>query len=593
MKKKVLECGQWPTLLALFVLLLLIVACSGTEETTWLNAPGWRRAMLVGNTLAADPVSVALDDQGGMSLLFVADEGGAARLHVKHFDRSLALVWERNVQEAQRRIMQPQIIWDGQRLHLFWIDDSRLYSTTMNAAGNETGAAHLLSAEQTVDSYDVAIRSSQQVSVWFGGSPREPGVFAVNDAAATIEIVSVDDQGIKPRLRVDAEGGLHAVWLRHAAGTTSPSFYYAVYAPGQSANQEQPGTLIATARVGLTSVLEGPSLGVDDEHAYVFWSTEVRTGPQAGAAETSYVTFPLGRSVGISGPQTLTVPADSNLEYQSDIESPLQSGPRVLLPAGDSRTVPLDLEANTEPASELVVATQVTAAHELRKVARQSALIYFRDGQPLSYQLLSFTRSGTSLPFVRSDGEGYLYATWQEPAAERGYLTYLSSTAPEASATLASVSLNDISRIVTELLFGMLSGAVLSPFAGILWLIAPLFVLGITGFMRRESESGISIGSAVSLVLALAAFWFVKTATLPGVRDYVPFSPWIPFIPPWLGVLLQWGVMLLILLVALFTAWHFTYRRNAPSALNFMLIYTAVDSVLSMAVYGSIIYGYI
>jgi hypothetical protein len=81
--------------------------------------------------------------------------------------------------------------------------------------------------------------------------------------------------------------------------------------------------------------------------------------------------------------------------------------------------------------------------------------------------------------------------------------------------------------------------------------------------------------------------------TLPGIGDYVPFSSWIPIIPGWLEWPLRWGVLLFIGASALLVAWHFTYRRRAHSALNFMLIYAGVDSVLSMAVYGSIIYGFL
>ncbi len=550
--------------------------------------------MLVGNSLAADPVSVALDDQGGMTLLFAVEVDGVARLQVKHFDRRLDLAWESVLQESLRSPMQPEIIWHGQRLRLFWIDEGSLYSATMDAGGNDSGDTRLLSNDAAVDSYGVALRGTQPVTAWFAGGPREPGLYAVNDVASSAEPVLVDDQGIEPELRVDAEGGLHAVWLRYPPGTTSPSFYYAYYGSGQVAGSDgRAGTLLLTAFAGLSSVLTGPFLGVDDEHVYVFWTVEVRTGPQAGSAETNYIIFPLGRPAEIGEEQSLYAPADYNLDYEPATGTTLHSGSRVPLPVEGALTAPMDLESNREPASELVVATQVMAAYELRKEARQSALIYFRDGRPVSYQLLSFTRSGSSFPYVRSDGQGYLYATWLEPAEPRGFLTYLSATAPDVNAALTTVSLSVVSRVVTELVFGLLSGAVLAPFAGILWLIAPLVVLAVTSFMRREAARGISPGSAASLGLAIITYWLVKMATLPGIGDFVPFSPWIPFIPPWLGVALQWSVIPLILLAALVTAWHFTYRRDAPSALYFLFIYAAVDSVLSMAVYGSIIYGFV
>jgi hypothetical protein len=180
-----------------------------------------------------------------------------------------------------------------------------------------------------------------------------------------------------------------------------------------------------------------------------------------------------------------------------------------------------------------------------------------------------------------------------EPGGQSGFLAYAGSTAPDVYAALTKVTSADVGRLLAETVFGMLAGAALSPFAGILWLVAPLIVLGITSFLRRDDGRTISRGALISLGLALLTFWVVKAATLPGFWDYVPFSSWIPFIPGWLGGPLRWGVMIIIAALALWTAWRFTYKRQAHSVLNFMLIYAAVDSVLSMAVYGSIIYGFI
>ena len=85
-------------------------------------------------------------------------------------------------------------------------------------------------------------------------------------------------------------------------------------------------------------------------------------------------------------------------------------------------------------------------------------------------------------------------------------------------------------------------------------------------------------------------FWYTKFATLGNVESFVPFSPWIPHLPAAWALPLQIGVPLLILLVSVFVAWNYTYRRNSESALIFTLIYIAVDAALTMALYGMLIY---
>jgi PAS domain S-box-containing protein len=278
--------------------------------------------------------------------------------------------------------------------------------------------------------------------------------------------------------------------------------------------------------------------------------------------------------------------------HESAEETPLRAGPRVPL-TGAGGSVPLGLESNPFVARELVVAARASVAFKLRRQATQATLLYFRDGRPTAYQLLNFSPSSTGSPYVRSDDAGYLYATWLERAEERGFLVYLGSTAPDVLDRLDRLTLPDVGRMAAETIFGMLAGAALSPFVGILWLIGPLLALGLTSFLRRESEGTIAAGSLLSLVLALVIYWAVKLSTLPGATDYVPFSASIPIVPQWMEAPLRWGVMLTIMIVSLLTAWHFTYRRKTQSALYFILIYVGVDSVLSLAIYGSIIFGFV
>jgi hypothetical protein len=218
-------------------------------------------------------------------------------------------------------------------------------------------------------------------------------------------------------------------------------------------------------------------------------------------------------------------------------------------------------------------------------------LVYFSDGASESYQLISFTRTFSSDPFVTADADGYLYFTWLEPGEESGLRVYLASSAPDVSANLGNISAADVFDMTLQSLFGFFSGAALSPFFAVLWMVAPLVVLAATSFIRRESDDRISVGTAISLVLAVAVFTAVKLMTLPGYADYVPFSAWIPVLPTWLEAPLQWIVLPAITLIAVVVAWFFTFGRRNQSALYFMLVFAATDAFLTLGVYGVLIYA--
>lgn len=570
-------------------------ACrSGPLEGAWLNAPGWRRAQLAAHSAIPDAATIALQGQEALYLFVVDHEGDDNVLRVQQLDRQLNEVWMHELEATVTRADQPRAIWHGQRLHLLWLDRDGLYAAAMDSTGQVQDAPRQISGDIVASSFDVAVGGQGRLVALTGGSAQRPGVHYLQVGEGNDLPVLLDSGGYRPQLRADGNGTLHAAWLRHAPGASDATIYYANNLDGSFETAEP----LTTFAVSYSTSLEGPYLGLDSGseggHATVLWSLLERTGLSAGAATTYYISFPLGQPQAATARQPLYVPTTYDLAYAASTEGGrLQAGPRAPLESGGSRATPLELWTAEYEGTELVMAARASIDYQLRKQASQSALIYFDDGQPQAYQLLSFSRSNTVAPYVRSDERGYVYASWMEPAAVSGFVAYIASTAPDLHAVLNEVDAGDVGQMLTETIFGMLSGAALAPFVGILWLVAPLLVLAITSFLRRDDERTINPGSVVSLLLALAAYWTVKIATLPGFGEYVPFSSWIPLIPGWLEGPLRWGVLLLIAALALLVAWRYTYRRHIHSALNFMLIHTAVDSALSMAIYGSIIYGMI
>jgi hypothetical protein len=428
------------------------------------------------------------------------------------------------------------------------------------------------------------------VTVWFAGPRREPGLYALPLGDLAEEGALVDPLGIRPNLQYDEQGTLHVSWAHHPPGYEDTRFFYAAYPDGLY----QPGreTEVVSPILGLTSVLHGPRLGLDWQRAYLFWTVEVRTGQQAGQVETNYVHFPLGTPSAASSVDQLFAPATYRLSYGAFPDGSLAAGDRVPLTSeyngGTGRI--RDVAANFGSEKELTIAANIQVDYLRRKQAGQVGTLFFQEGIPVAYQLLSFTPAFSADPAILSDRAGQLYITWLEKGELPGFVVYFASTAPDIRAALDVITWADVGRLAGESLFGLASGALFVPFV-LVWMIAPMVVLGLTSRIRREDESLTGLGTLIGLGLAMGAYWAGKLVTIPAMRDYVPFSAWLPIVPPWLNLPLRLGVPLLIAALALLIAWRYTYGRQNRALLFFMLIYIAIDGVLTMAVYGVIIFG--
>ena len=572
------------------LLTVALSACAGSiGERLWLNASGWNRAQLVGNTLLGDPVPLALDDEGRVYLFLIGGDRDAPRPRIVALNRRAETIWDRTYEVELSRPDQPRLFWDGQALQLFWLSDQKLYNACLDATGHLEELPLLLSGEAKVDAYDAVPGPGGTMAVWFAGPRRAPGLYALSPGAPT-EATLVDPLGIRPDLQYDETGTLHAIWAHHPPGYGETRFFYAAYPDGLYS----PGgeTDVVEPRVGPTSVLHGPRLGLDRQRAYLFWTIEVRTGQEAGLVSTNYVHLPLGQPSLVSSVYQLWVPATYHLDYdESPLEEGLESGERLSLAEGHYRITGRigDVATDSAAEQELVIACNVQLEHLRRKQAVQVSTVFFRDGDPEAYQLLSFTLPYSADPAILSDQAGYLYVTWLEKGELPGFVVYFASTAPDIRDTLGAITWADLGRIGGETLFGLMSGALFLPFV-LVWMIVPMVVLGLTLRIRRDDESITGLGTLISLGLALGAYWMGKLVTLPAMRDYVPFSAWLPTLPAWLNLSLQIGVPLSIAGLALLIAWRYTFGRQNRSLLFFTLIYVVIDGVLTMAVYGVILF---
>ncbi|NOZ49744.1 MAG: hypothetical protein GXP37_06800 [Chloroflexi bacterium] len=581
---------RYKSVLSAILLLLLtslLTACSDNADRLWVNAPGWSRAVLVGNTRVGDQAPFARDQAGNLYFLLIAGEGQRYYPRVVAMSPHTDVLWDRSYEEiAISRPDQPGIFWDGDRLRLFWLSNEKLFMAAVDpVSGLMPQVPRLLSGEQPVGNYSLAQRDDGKMILWYGGSLRAPGLYAYAPGDLRGTTTLIDAKGVRPSIAFDDDGVLHVIWAHMIKGDTYNPIFYAAYPSGDIVPGQQ--QIIAQPLASPSSVVNGPVLGLDEGRVYVFWSIEVRTGMSAGAVETAYVSFPLSGPVGELKPQDVRVPVMHELPYETVSDASIQARERVVL--ADAK-LPLtgqvtSLAASQSPTSELVVAHRVRADYLMRKNEMQVSTLFFRNGVPHSYQLLSFTAGDSRSPFLHIDAGGQLYLSWLERGSASGFLVYFTSTAPAIRQALTVLTRDDVARLTASTAFGLVSGMLLIPFA-LMWFAAPLFLIAITSPLRRGAGALRDPRVLISLVLAIAGYWFSKLVFLPGMSDYVPFTAWIPIIPRTWYDPLRFGIPVLITLFALWVAKHFTYDRLRQSPLYFILIYIAVDGVLTTAIYG-------
>ncbi|NOY98704.1 MAG: hypothetical protein GXP40_05810 [Chloroflexi bacterium] len=587
---------RWTLVLLLFLVAILITACNGPDEHVWLKSPGWSRAVFLGNTAFNDPVPITLDDEGRVYFVLLEKDEDASTAHfrVMAFDRDASPLWQRVL--ADLPLHQPdstQMVWDGRGLRLFWIEQEQLYTLKLQPDGAPLGDPVLLSGDAVVGSYSLTIDSSGGLTLWYAGTRRTPGIYALTSSDGSGSVTRMDPDGIRIQLRHDQRDTLHASWVQYPMGYGTTRIFYASYPAG---TEILPGEQIAvhSLAVGPSSSLAGPTLGVDATDAYLFWTVTVRSGLEAGAIETEYLHFPLSQPSAGMRPQRIAVPSIYALDYAYLPNSRLDVGERVSLQNSSvAMTTELqEIAPNPVPTDELAIAFRSPTQYLWRKVRFQVNVAYLSGGRPSSYQPLSFTASLSTAPNLVSSDEQHLYLTWLEKQETDWYTVYFASTSPEIEAAFSHTTRRELARLGAQVSFGMLVGVLLAPIAAGAWIVAPLFVLLLMAPLRKMGSDRVqTVSSIVSLAFAVAAYWAGKLATLPGMMDYVPFSAWIPDIPTTLGMALRWGVPVLITILALWGAWYYTFRQANRSTLYFLLAYVGIDAVMTTAIYAVLIYG--
>ena len=570
-----------------FLLLLVgitLSACSVSGDPLWLDAPSWGRALFVADIPENMPYGVVLGEQDETFFAFPVRVGDAYLAHVVGIDEDLQIMWEQELEVDLPRPTRLEMLRTDHALEIFWVGGGHLYIFQASTTGESISSQEPLSAPFAIDTFDVAVSEDGMQIIFAAGSEDDPGMYARTES----EWILLDPLGLAPQLTFDRQGILHAIWWHDERIEGDNGVYYAAYPDG---------IVMEAAELEITEIslnpadgIEGPVFGIEGETGYVFWTQLVRTGLRAGTIEAHYFTFALADPVGSLHEDVLRVPEGYGYDYAPFAQGEYRAGFRYSWPPGELNGTSkiTDISVVDSGDQEMAVALRARVSYLRRKEEAQVAVLYLDEGRPTSYQLLSFSMGNSSSPQIRSDELGYLTVAWLEHASSEGAQIYLSSTEPTRQAALTRVTWTDYENALINTLFGMVSGIVLIPFA-LIWFVLPVIVVFLTSRLRKDSQDLGSTGEIISLLLVMGSYWIGRQLILPGMWTHVPFSAWWPMLPEAIEQTLRWVVPFLIALVSLVISWKNTYERGQRSFIYLVLLYMALDAVITMAIYGGII----
>lgn len=578
---------RWYPFGFLLIAVIMLAGCSSQAlSKVWLGPPGWSRGVLIDNSGINEPLALAIDESGNLYLAGFVDTD-PPRPHVWRFDRNGELIWGTSLEDVETNYpSRPRLALTAEGINFFWVNEGQLIKSILDRQGDIIFPPSVVSGDLDVESYDVE-SSQDELALWVGGGEDQPGIFSQSGGS---NWTLVDPLGSRPDAAMDADGNIHLAWAHMPANHVHTEFVYGFFPHGDLTDGWY--NVVLTPEFRTTDRIEGPRIALTDDEVFIFWTTEIKTGRQAGEIVSSYVSFAQGQEEHFISGQRIIVPRSADLDYAYESDDSFISGPRLAWSPEDNGTTQiLQLTPNTSLADQIVLALRARVSHRSQPELSQIGLLFFDGADFESYQLITTTQAASVNPTLVSGLDGNLYMSWLEKSPSGENVIYLATTSPEMRTTFDEISGDDVKIMLSETIFGMLSGIAFVPFV-LIWLVPPLLLVALTTKVRRPEDDLFAPRTLISLGISVAGYWLLKLGMVPTLRTVVPFLVWIPVIPASWQIILRFGIPVLISGLGLFFAYRSTYRRDRKSPFLFMVIFAIVDGLLTMAVYGHSMMGF-
>ena len=598
----------WIFLLILGLLCILLVPfLSEIDLSTDLSqkpSPDWSRGLRIGQT--SDEVggaTLAADQQNHIHMIWRVPSGVRERdLHYVHLDEQGRKVAERNLETGLHWPGLSRILVDGKgRVHVFTLARQEvgapqtLYHLLLTSEGRLSTPPTMLSSssEYVLYPYDLVADPEGRIHIFWSQRGVEGSNLYYSTLVTDSERLSMASPrllvpgGSHPASGIGRDGKIHLIWLEQGEEAGKGGVYYV--ALSDPIPESVSGLRILEWTESEQDDLWGPVLGLDQEYAYIIWTGGHSYGKiSSGSSIGWYVSVPL------SDPQ----PAPAQR-----ISLPVEDEPSYLphrAPYGYRYVAPLPQEGSptsgflsmpyalTEQGEENPVVFSLKVEHG-RAGKIQIALVVFADGQISGYQLVGKTGHLSRRPRLIADSGGNLHLTWVEFTGSIPTDVYYASTSPSVKAQLDRLTSEDLRLGLFNAAFGMSSAWLFTPLA-IPWLIPPLICMAIAS--RLVGEGGVQERRGkIALALTLILYMSTKVLLAPSLLTYVPFSDWMPFIPPLLSTLLRIGVPSSITALSIIILIYLIRYREIRSLLGASFAFIIPDLLLTLSIYGLALAG--
>lgn len=595
---------RWGFLIVTALWLVLAAAgCGFTPTRSAKVSPDWSRGLRLGLASLPQPAALAVNEAGTeVHLAWSAPTEERTALRYVRLDEQGRVVRDEILAPSLFLPREPQLVLDGSGVpHLFCLarlradEPEELFHLPIGQEGQPLAEPVRLSgADETVTSMAALADGTGQVEVFWTveGGPA-PGIYhhrlgqEGRSNAAPLHAALVVPQGETPAAAVDAEGGLHLAWWQGRQGGQK-EIRYAFFPGGEVGPAE--GTVVASLHVGTGTLLQRPALGLDSSHVYIFWSAEYRGGLQAGSAETSWASFPMGRPDRSRTNQVLLPGEYPGLPFgrlpsptwQARLTQRLLPDLWELPPEGVTHYsgfvyMPA-LASGQWPELPVALSMMIrTRAHDYV----QPVMALFQGGQLIGYQVAGRTRHSSLYPRLAGDEAGNLHLAWVDQAGWGNYEIIYATTAAAARAHLDRLDATDVVVGVVDTVWGMLSGLSLIPllipvvFVPLVWIV--LYYI----FGREDSLQ--ERGPRIVLLIALILYLGGKLLVLSPVFATIPL---LDYTTGWLTTVVQWGSPIFVLALAVLALILYICRAGRPSLFVGFFIFVLVDALLTLMLYG-------
>lgn len=519
-----------------------IVWASSTESPTMTPRASaeWSRGRVIGHTSLKRPVALQPHPEGGSVVVWANLTG---QLELAHLGPEGELVRAQVLVLGADKARDPQLEIEGSdRLHLLWREQEGSNTGVHYALLEDDGS--LVQGPLLLSETGNTIPSAPRLAVDAEGKvhalwAEEEGIYhsVLHAEEALLEGPHLlVPNGSEPMLRMDNEGKAHLVWQEEVNINTFDIYY----APLDLESRELgPQELVDELILGDRMELEGITVGLSQDECHIFWSQWDRGFDRY---RLRHAFFPLD------------APGQKQVDFW-----PLQLGMGVTA-----------LSSLDTPQSTLRFAlTERMVAPEGEGEELQIALLTIGD-QGSQEELVTASEQASMESSLRIDAESNLHLAWLETAGFGKYRVVYGSTAPPVVEAYNKLTPQDaVNALFNNLL--NLSMVIIWGVAGlIMWAVAPFLMLAIYHLVTSEENlstpwAWVALGVAIALQVTLS---FALPPRLRGGIDWAP----VRWVAPAAGATIATAA----------TAWLILRKKKESPLFSTFFLFTIVNIAVQM-----------